>query len=160
MKKLLPFVLPTAALLFVIFLGFRWYKQRTQERLNVPEVSAGTEIEELSATELAALEKMSQGLGDFKVVKMTGKGLGEIRYEIKDSKVFLSVNANLETEAGQVYKLWFKENQANDFTASKVLVEKKGGLLATTVVSIDKLPIVVEVRLGSQVVLTGQIQSI
>lgn len=71
MKKYLPFALPAAAVILVIFFAVRWYQERTAASLSTPEVTAGTEIEELSANELASLEQLSQG-GNYQTVALDG----------------------------------------------------------------------------------------
>ena len=159
MKKFLLIALPILAVIIVAVFGYNWYKQRTAERLSVPEVTAGTEIEELSTSELAALENLRRGVGDYQSVKMTGSGVGEVRYEIKDGKVLFSVNANLPTDQEQIYHLWLKEAQATDFVQSKILEDTKGGLIASSAVAIDKLPIALEIRVGETVILRGEIQA-
>jgi hypothetical protein len=159
MKKFFPFILPALVVIAIIYLGYQFYQKRTEERLTVPEVTAGTEIENLSASELALLENIQKGLGDYETIKMTGTGIGEIRYEIRDGKVLFSVNANLPTGAGEIYTLYIKEASAPDFTTSKTLEEGKGGLFASAAVTIDKLPITIEIRQESAVVLRGEIQA-
>jgi hypothetical protein len=159
MKKFLPFVLPALVVVVIIYLGYSWYSQQTEEKLTLPEVTAGTEIEELSASELATLENLQKGVGNYKVVEMAGSGIGEIRYEIRDGKALFSVNANLATDQGEVYYLFTKEEGASEFIRGKRLEENKGGLFTSMAVAIDKLPITVQVRLGETVVLTGEIQA-
>ena len=83
-KKYLPLILPTIAVLVLLFLGVRWYQNRTKTPLTPPEVTAGQEIENLSASELATLENLQKGMGNYKTIKMTGSGIGEIRYESKN----------------------------------------------------------------------------
>lgn len=159
MKKFLPFVLPALVIIMIVYLGYQWYQKRVQDRIPVPEVTAGTEIENLSASELALLENMQKGVGNYETIKMTGSGIGEIRYEIRDGKALFSVNANLPTDNNETYTLYIKEASAADFTPSKQLEESKGGLFVSVAVAIDKLPVAVEVRQGSTVVLSGEIQA-
>jgi hypothetical protein len=160
MKKVLPVLLPVLALIIVGVVAYRLYVRRTETRLQVPPVTAGTEIEELSAAELARLENLGKGVGDYEVVPMTCmSGMGEIRYEISENLVLYSVNANLPTSGGQVYELWLKENLATDFTKVKQLTENKGGLLVSGAVNKDDLPVILEVRRGEEILLTGEIQA-
>lgn len=159
MKKYLPLILPTIAVLVLLFLGVRWYQNRTKTPLTPPEVTAGQEIENLSASELATLENLQKGMGNYKTIKMTGSGIGEIRYESKNGKVFFSVNANLAVDNNQVYTLYLKDALASDFVKTDTLSVGKGGLTASAAVSSDKLPLQIQVRLGEQVVLSGEIQA-
>lgn len=158
MKKFLPFALPVLAVILVVVFAYRFYQQRTAERLPVPEVTAGAEIEELSVAELEALEKMGRGVGNYETAKMTGdQGGGEVRFEKKDDKVYFTVTANLpETE--EDYKLWLKQAGSEEFVASKVLNLGKAGLIVATAVDADALPLALEVRLQEQVVLQGEVK--
>ena len=88
---------------------------------------------------------------------MSNEGLGEIRYEINDGKALFSVNANLPTSNGEIYRLWVKTAEADSFRDAGVLELNKGGLIATSNVSSDDLPATIEIRRGSEVVLTGVI---
>ncbi len=159
MKKLLPFILPAIALFAVVFFANRWYKDRTEEKMTVPEVTAGTEIEELSTAELEALEKLKQGEGNYKKLELeSDHGLGEIRYEIKDDKVLLSINANLPTDNQQVYQLYLKDKQNPDYVFVKNFQWHKGGIMVSTAVNKANLPILIQVREGEKIVLTGEIK--
>ncbi len=159
MKKYLPFVLPAFAVILVLFFAIRWYQEKTAASLPTPEVSAGAEIEELSANELASLEKMSQGLGNYQTVALSGAtGQGEVRFEKKDGKVYFTATVNLPELTNDNYRLWLKTAQSQIFVASKAFSFNKAGFVAATVVGADKLPLNLEVRLGEKVVLTGELQ--
>ncbi|MDO5561383.1 MAG: hypothetical protein Q4G02_01245 [bacterium] len=158
MKKFLPFILPALAVILVVVFAYRFYQQRTAERLPTPEVTAGAEIEELSVAELEALEKMGRGVGNYETAKMTGdQGNGEIRFEKKNDKVYFTVTANLP-ESKEDYKLWLKQADAEKFVASKALTLGKAGLIAATAADANTLPLTVEVRLQEQVVLRGEVK--
>lgn len=158
MKKFLPFILPMAAVVLVVIFAYRFYRERTAERLPTPAVTAGAEIEELSVAELAALEKMGQGVGDYQTVALTGdQGVGEIRFEKKDNKVYFTVTVNLP-ESEIDYQLWLKPNQSADFVLSKVFTANKAGLIAATAVDDDALPLQVEVRLQEKTFFRGEIK--
>lgn len=159
MKKYLPFALPAAAVILVIFFAVRWYQERTAASLSTPEVTAGTEIEELSANELASLEQLSQGTGNYQTVALEGSaGRGEIRFEKKDGKIYFTVTSNLPELSSGSYRLWLKTAQNQDFIASKILTLSKAGFIAATVVGADKLPLNLEVRQGETVLLTGELK--
>ena len=156
MKKYLPFILPVLALLLVAYFGWRWYRGLTTEEIAPPEVTAGTPIEDLSGDELARLEALRQGRGDFQTIKMEATGdeaLGEIRYQMADGKALFSLNANLPTNDNQIYHLYVKKNGQSDFQDVQTLSYEKGGLLASSSVSVEDLPAEIEVRLGTEVVL-------
>ncbi|MDR0463317.1 MAG: hypothetical protein LBG64_03810 [Pseudomonadales bacterium] len=140
-KKLLPFVLPIIALVLVVMVVARWYSDRTEESMNIPELTEGLEIENLSETELTALENMRRGVGNFQTVAMTGVHTGEIRYEVQGDSVVVSVIANLpEGTLGQRYVLWSRDAE-NNFVQISELQFLKGGFSAGLVVSIDRLPL-------------------
>lgn len=159
MKKYLPFVLPALSVLLVLFFAIRWYQEKTTASLPTPEVSAGAEIEELSVNELASLEQMSQGIGNYQKVMLTGvNDSGEVRFEKKDGKIYFTVTANLAELTADTYRLWLKTAHSQEFVASKTFAFNKAGFVAATVVGADKLPLTLEVRQGETVVLSGQLQ--
>lgn len=157
MKKFLPLLLPALAALVLFVLGFRWYKTRLNKPVSPPEISTGQEIENLSASEAATLEKLKKGAGNYQTANMTGSGIGQLRYEYKNNKVYFSVNANLTTNNGETYTLYLKEAGAANFSKASILNENKGGLTASAALNQDKLPVAVQVRLGEEIVLSGEI---
>lgn len=159
MKKFLPFVLPIAALLLVIFFVYRWYQQRTETNMPTPEVTAGAEIEELSVSELESLERMSRGVGNYQTAKLSGDEYeAEARYEKKDDKVYVTVTANVPEIVAGKYELWLKSGVATEFSKSKDLDLGKAGYWAAVVISEDNLPLEIEVRLENEVLATGKIE--
>ncbi|MBQ6438388.1 hypothetical protein IJJ12_03345 [bacterium] len=162
MKKYLPFILPAAALVLVVYFGWRWYRSRNVENLPAPEVTAETPIATLPADERTALDKIARGLGNYQTSQMTpslSEAMGEIRYEIVDGRVRFAVNANLPVDDGEVYRLFYKTAGSDDFQEGSTLSAGKGGLIASNAVSVDDLPLSVQVRLLDQVILEGQIQA-
>ncbi len=159
MKKVLPFVLPIAAVLLVVFFASSWYKRRTAEKLATPEITAGAEIEELSVAELASLEKMSRGIGNYQTIKLKGDDLqGDLRYEKKDGKIFLTVTANLPESTADQYALWLKKNEETEFNHIKDFTLGKSGFWAATALNDESLPLQVEVRSGESVLLSGEVK--
>jgi hypothetical protein len=138
LKKLLPFVLPLIALILIIIIVSRWYRGQTNNSIATPEYTEGLEIENLSQSELEALENIKQGLGDYQKVDFTGVYTGEVRYEVKEDRLFLSITANLP-ETAAAYTLWLTSGatttRSNDLTLSKT------GYHTALVTTIDKLPL-------------------
>ncbi len=159
MKKFIPYIFPIIALIIVIVLAFNWYSNRTQEEIPTPPVSAGAEIEELSVSELEALDALGRGLGNFQTLDLIGQGgLGEVRYEKRDNQVFFTVVANLLAPDSGNYQLFIKPAGAADFIASEHFTFGKAGYLAGTVLDLTQLPVEIQVRLADQVVLEGTLQ--
>lgn len=163
MKKFLPYILPALAVILVVVFAVRWYKNRTATPLDAPEVSAGAEIEELSVSELESLENMSRGLGKYESTKLASdqadtNSTGEVRFEKKDNKVYFTVTANLPEIVAGNYQLWLKTAGSDQFVPSKPLTLGKAGLIAATALAQENLPVTLEVRLGDQVVLSGELK--
>ncbi|MBD3250382.1 MAG: hypothetical protein GF381_02330 [Candidatus Pacebacteria bacterium] len=136
-KKYYPFIFPAVALIIVGFLAFRWYKLRTQRErdLSLQQV----EIENLTPEE-SDIVKQDTGA---EVVDLENgeeiRGMGEVRYTIKNNKVLLSVNATLPEIDGQ-YQVWFKPEGSEVTRKAFVLDMGKGGLMGSAAVSTDLLP--------------------
>lgn len=152
LKKLLPFILPIIALILVIVVVSRWYNNRTEEEIALPDYSEGLEIENLSQSELEALDNMRLGVGNYEKITMTGEHSGEIRYEISDDKVYLTVTVALP-ETNNVYQLWLLDN-TGAYSKSNVLTYGKGGFYTALAISVSKLPITLVV---SEDVLTASL---
>ncbi|MBQ6154407.1 hypothetical protein IJJ27_04125 [bacterium] len=160
MKKYMPIILPILALALVAYFGIRWYRSRTTTEIETPEVTTSTTINSPTGNDQTLLENLQRGLGNFQTVNLdtdSDNAMGEIRYQTTDGRAVFSVNANLPTDIGEVYHLWVKSGDSNEFTDLGKLEDSKGGLLAGGSVDISKLPVTVEIRRGSQVVLTGTI---
>lgn len=51
LKQFLPFIFPTAAIVLVVILAFRWYRLRSDQIGKISEFAQGVEIEDLTETE-------------------------------------------------------------------------------------------------------------
>ncbi len=147
MKKILPFIFPILAVVIVIFLASRWYESRTNEKVtNIDNgISEGVKIEDLSQTESEKLKAFASGIGDFKSVDLIGddESEGKIRYEIKDNKIYLSIFATLpiSDEIKDIYQVWIKGNNQNDWQKTNKLEFTKGGYLTNLAISDKYLPL-------------------
>lgn len=140
MKKFLPFVFPAIATVIVLLLAWRWFSLRTQKDDTSAPFAEGVEIENLSQSEVS---DSLTGVGDYETVDMVAEdesSMGDIRYEIKDGRVTLSVMANLpELEEG-VYQVWFKEIDGEALRRAFTLEMSKGGYLGSAAISESVLP--------------------
>ncbi len=141
MKKFIPFIFPAAAAAIVLLLAFRWYSMKTnQPDENQSLFTEGVQIENLTESEI---ESVVKGTGDYKSIQMSAEdegAMGDIRYEIKDGKVVLSVMATLDDMADGQYQVWFKEVAGDAIRKAFVLEMNKGGYMGSASVPSDVLP--------------------
>jgi hypothetical protein len=137
MQKIYPYIFPAIALVFVIFLVFRWYNLRTQEG-DISPFGEGVEIENLSQEEA---ERVLKGSGDFKTVGLIGDDfVGQVRYEVRDSKVRFSVTANLPVLEKGAYQVWLKEVGGDFKSKAFTLDYGKAGYVGSAAINKDSLP--------------------
>lgn len=164
MKKLYPYIFPAVALLFVLFLLFRWYNLRTQREGMTSLLSDGVEIENLDPSEASNFLK---GADDYMTVSLDGEEgmIGEIRYEIVDERISFSVSAVLPKLSEGEYQVWLKETDGEGMRKGFVLEYLKGGYIGSAAISADTLPfkVVVSKEMASdaeleEVILKGVIE--
>lgn len=149
--KGLPILLPVLAIIVVGFLGYRWYSLRTDQKINTPEIPTKIEIESLKPEEQTKLQNMARGIGDYKTTKLgqvkPGLGTAEVRYEVKDGKMYASVLTTLPLlkNSAENYQVWLKASQEANWQESSFLEENKAGLMSTFVIPEDKLPVEVKI---------------
>lgn len=139
MNKLLPFVFPAVALLVVIFLAFRWYSLNTPDQKgSVSEFGENVNVEQLPDADQA---QMLTSVDDYQTVELNGEGEvgGQIRYEVKDSKVRFSVMALLPETTGQ-YQVWLKKADGTELMKAFDLDAGKGGYIGSAALSESALP--------------------
>jgi len=121
-------------------------------------MTEGVQIENLSESEL---KNVLRGVGDVKSVTMTSEAAeatGNIRYEVVDGKVRLSVTANLpDLQAGQ-YQVWFKEANKEKPQPVFVLVAGKAGLIGSAAIAEDSLPL--EVMVSQELKPDGEMEQV
>lgn len=139
MKKYYPYIFPVIALLFVVFLAFRWYRTSTQSNGEISPFGEGVEIENLSQEEA---QRVLKGVGDFKSVELTGDNdfLGQVRYEIQDEKIRFSVSADLPILEKGEYQVWLKEVNGEAKRKVFVLDYGKAGFIGSAAISAKILP--------------------
>jgi len=162
MKKIYPYIFPAVALLFVLFLLFRWYSLRTQREGMTSLLNEGVVIQELSSSD------MMMGVGDFDTVMLQGEDpthLGEVRYEVEDGELQFSVSASLPTLASGSYQVWLRQEDDVQRRAFK-LEYAKGGFMGSASIDASTLPLEVVVSMESldddileEVLLTGMIEA-
>lgn len=160
MKKYIPIILPILALALVTYFGVRWYRHREAPELQTPEVANSPSIAPINVADQQLLAQLRAGKGDYEAVGLqaqTSDARGEIRYQFQNDRLLFSVNANLPSDEGEEYHVFVKEAGSEVFRDLGVLEFTKGGLIASDSLTMDKLPMVVEIRRGATVVLTGVI---
>ncbi len=168
MKKLYPYIFPAIALAFLVFLTYRWYALRTQRDGLVTPFEEGVIVENLSTDDA---QKILKGMGDLKTVELTSEKsdtktpvIGQVRYEVKNSKVNFSVQADLPKLKTGSYQVWLKEVGTEAKKKAFVLEFGKGGYMGTASVAESSLPFEVVVTNQSadsavmgEVILSGRI---
>ncbi len=139
LKKYYPFIVPTIALLLVIFLAFRWYNLRTQRDDSSGQTQV--EIENLTEEEVDIV----QGADDVSTVPLESEGeqivSGRVRYTIQDERVLLNVSAELEQQEANTYQVWIRPEGQDDAQKALILDYGKGGYIGSAALSTEKLPL-------------------
>ena len=162
MQRIYPYIFPAVALLFVLFLLFRWYSLRTQREGLTSLLDEGTMIEELDST-----NGLTAGVDDYDMVELEGEDpayLGEVRYEIVDGQLLFSVSASLPTPDSGFYQVWLRQDDAQ--RRAFMLEYAKGGYMGSASIDAGTLPLEVVVsrelsddNLLEEVLLTGTIEA-
>ncbi len=141
LKKLLPFIFPTAAIVLVIILGVRWFRLRQERTGQISEFAEGIEIEDL--TDEATQQPLSEAedLASLELINETDDEgvMGQVRYELDDERIRFSVFANLpETDA--TYQVWLQDLTGESRRPAFVLSRLKGGYIGSAAISAETLP--------------------
>ncbi len=141
MKKIYPYILPAIALLIVIFLAYRWYSQRTERKSDISQFGDNVEVEELSEEEKQQIVEGTQDMNTVQLNTEKEDVFGEVRYDIKDDKVLVNVNANLPELNQGSYQVWFTNMESDeDKTKAFKLEYSKAGYIGNGSVSSLVLP--------------------
>lgn len=141
MKKFLPFVFPLIAFLIVIFLAVRWYNSKTRRGDGqIPDFADNVKIEDLGQTQVDQMK--NQPAKDEKTVELNGTGevKGQVRYDVKDGKVYFSVYANLPQLSQGYYQVWLKKVDSDAKRPAFQLSFTKSGYVGSAAISSDTLP--------------------
>jgi len=166
MKKIYPYILPSIALLVIFFLTIKWYSNRTQQDGDLSHIGEGVQIEDLSTQEADVVLNNGENV---QRVKLEGgdKHYGEVKYEVKDGKVFFTVSASLPDVDQGGYEVWLKSPIDDSRKKAFVLESGKGGYFGSAAVSKDIIPFELivsrETNFDNQmeeVVLTGTINQV
>ena len=165
LEQFLPFIFPSAAIILVVILAFRWYRLRNDQVGKISEFAQGVEIEDLTEAERSST---LSGVKDVKAVELQGdveETMGEIRYELSDDKVKFSVTATLPQEDGSQYQVWLKEVDGQAVRKAFTLEMLKGGYSGSAAISTETLPFevvvskeVVNDNLMEQILLRGVVE--
>ena len=166
MQKIYPYIFPAVALLFVLFLLFRWYNLRTQREGMTSLMNEQVTINQLTEEEAQGLV---MGTGDYQTADLTGEDptmLGEIRYEIKGGELLFSINATLPLISVDQYQVWLRQTEGSAQRKAFVLSFSKAGYIGSAVIDAGTLPLEVVVSreatddaLLEEVLLTGTISA-
>ncbi len=140
MKKFLPFVFPAIALAIVLFLAVRWYNSRTvRTDGQITEFAEGVRIEDITQADINKLRGIAN---NEKMVELKGADdmTGQVRYEMKDGKIYFSVYANLPELTAGHYQVWLKQVNGEPKRKAFVLEMNKGGYMGSAAISADTLP--------------------
>jgi hypothetical protein len=159
LKRLLPFIFPTAAIVLVIILGVRWFRLRQERTGQISEFAEGIEIEDL--TDDITQEPLSEAedLESQELMNETDDEsvMGQVRYELDDERIHFSVFANLpETDA--TYQVWLQDLTGESRRPAFVLSRLKGGYIGSAAISVETLPF--EVIVSKEAVLDNQPEQI
>lgn len=141
MKKIYPYIFPAVALLFVLFLLFRWYSLRTQRESMTSLLHEGVTIEELSADQA---QNLLRGVGDYESVDLTGENpayLGQVRYELVDGELRFSVTTDLPRLSSGTYQVWLRQAEGDIQRRALTLALGKAGYMGSAVIDASTLPL-------------------
>ncbi len=142
MKKFIPFVFPLIAICLVLFLAMRWYNSKTSRegtQAKIAQFDDTTQIDNLSASDSSRLKHPAQ---DEKSVDLSGAGdaKGQVRYDVTNGKVYMTLTASLPDAGKSIYQVWFKDVNGESKKKAFTLVNAKGGYVGSAAVSADMLP--------------------
>ena len=164
-KQFLPFVFPTAAIILVVILAFRWYRLRNDQIGKISEFAQGIEIEDLTEAER---NSTLSGVKDIETLQLQSEqelAMGEVRYEFSDDKVRFSVATTLPEEEVAHYQVWLKEVDGQAIRKAFALEMLKGGYIGSAAISAQTLPFeiivskeMVDDNLMEQILLRGVLE--
>ena len=164
-KQFLPFVFPTAAIILVVILAFRWYRLRNDQIGKISEFAQGIEIEDLTEAER---NSTLSGVKDIETLQLQSEqelAMGEVRYEFSDDKVRFSVTTTLPEEEVAHYQVWLKEVDGQAIRKAFALEMLKGGYIGSAAISAQTLPFeiivskeMVDDNLMEQILLRGVLE--
>jgi hypothetical protein len=163
MKKIYPYIFPAVALLFVLFLLYRWYNLRTQREGMTSLLEESVVIEQISSD-----DAMMDGAGDYETVELEGEdpaNLGKVRYEIVDDRLLFTVSTTLPVLSEGQYQVWLRQPEDDAQRRALTLEYAKGGYMGSASLDASTLPLEVLVsreltddNLLEEVLLTGMIE--
>jgi len=159
MKKILPFIFPSVALLIVLFLLFRWYVMNTQRRGQINSNDLKTQVEELlpgstfstptPGASGSTRPSFKPAAPDLKTVTLepiasssavVESPQGSVRYSIQGQQLNFSVFADLPTLTTGQYQVWVQPSNEAQPAKAFVLSTEKGGYTGSSSLSVTQLP--------------------
>ncbi len=178
MKKTAPYIFFLVVILILLWLGFRWYSAKHQNKLISQQLGEGVTIENLSESEL---KKALGGVKDYETVPLQQVKptqsptqnptpsadldlAGNIRYEVDGQKLRLGVIVSTTNQELLPLRVWIKKPDGTDVKPLFVLTEGKGGLVGSAQLEAGLLPLEILVTSGTgapqnSIVLRGVINS-
>lgn len=140
MKKIYPYIFPAVALLFVLFLLFRWYMVRTQREGMVSLLNDEVAIETLGSEAYQGLT----GMGDYQAADLTdedGRPMGEVRYEVVEDQLHFTVSTALPRLSSGRYQVWLRQAESEAQRKAFVLEYGKAGYTGSASIDAGTLPL-------------------
>ncbi len=150
MKKPLSYVLPTIALVIIVFLAFRWLRGANNQGSITPTAESA---EGIQISDLTGDEEKPTGMKDQEVVKLTQPSpaaqvpeQGEVRYSpSSDNKTQFTVSADLPElkDDSSFYQLWVEGDKGRK-KAMRLVYEKGGYITGGSLSSeFDKVKVII-----------------
>ncbi len=165
LKQFLPFIFPSAAIVLVVILAFRWYRLRNDQIGKISEFAQGVEIEDLTEAERNSTLSSVKDVETIELQSDDEAIMGEVRYEFSDDKVKFSVTTTLPQEDVAEYQVWLKEIDGQAVRKAFALAMLKGGYSGSAAISTETLPFEVVVskemvddNLMEQILLRGVLE--
>jgi hypothetical protein len=158
MKRIYPYIFPAVALLFVLFLLFRWYNLRTQREGMTSLLNEGVTIEDLADDDAMGL---ITGVGDYNSVDLVGEDtthLGEVRYEVRDDELLFSVTTTLPAPTAGQYQVWLRQTEGNAQRKAFMLIDGKAGYMGSGTIDASTLPL--EVLVSREITDDGLLEEV
>lgn len=147
MKKLVPFLFPIMALTIVFVVALRWYNSQATQPGQLLDTAADTQVEPATDSVVTQLIKSAK---DAKSIELAGdsQARGQVRYEVKNGQLIFSVIADLPPlSKGESYQVWLVPGSSSVPQKAFLLTSGKGGFMGSGTVSVNILPVTVEVTL-------------
>lgn len=139
MKKYLPLLFPSLATLVILVLAYRWLTLNQQTAGQISPFAEGVEIKNLSVEQSRDV-RIAPDLPTIDLQSNQQNIAGDIRYQVVDSKLHLSIFASLPNNSQQSYQVWFRDIEGANAQKAMLLQPGKGGYIGAAEVDTNILP--------------------